>query len=187
MSLVISDRVKETSITTGTGAVSLGGNFGAFQSFGSSVGDGNQTYYGIENESRWEVGLGTYSASGNTLSRDTVFDSSLGLGSAIDLNGVSIIFCTYPASKSVYLNTDGDLDLNNASDVVFQPLSSLNNISISGNLNLTPYNKQITTFKLSEAGNIFHSYVDGVYDRTVSLHNDGTISPTWKLGLKKYS
>jgi hypothetical protein len=260
MSLVISDRVKETSITTGTGTVSLGGTFGAFQSFGSSVGDGNQTYYGIENESRWEVGLGTYSASGNTLSRDTVFGSSLGAGSGINLNGVSIVFCTYPASKAVFLNADGALDVpaksiiqlgsgnvivsndmyitgnttisgifNASGDVVFNKDLSLagdmsiagnigvsgtaeinnsatfnsdvtihetasvnnldinggiNNVQISGNLNLTPYNKKVTTFKLSEPGNIFHAYVDSVYDRTVSLHNDGEISPTWKLGLK---
>jgi hypothetical protein len=159
MSLVLSDRVKETSITTGTGAVSLGGTFGAFQSFGSSVGDGNQTYYGIENESRWEVGLGTYTASEDTLSRDTVLDGSDGPGSPVDLNGVSIVFCTYPASKAVYLDPSDDLDLN---------------------LNLT----QLTTFKLSEAGNAFHSYVDDAYDRTVSLYNDGTTSPMWKLGLK---
>ena len=158
MSLVISDRVKETSITTGTGTVSLGGSFGAFQSFGSSVGDGNQTYYGIENESRWEVGVGTYTASENTLSRDTVLDGSDGPGSPVDLYGVSIVFCTYPAKKAVYLD--------------------------AGNLNLTPHDKQLTTFKLSDAGSVFHAYVDGVYDRTVSLHNNGTISPTWKLGLK---
>jgi len=166
MSLVISDRVKETTITTGTGTVSLGGTFGAFQSFGSSVGDGNQTYYGIENESRWEVGLGTYTASENTLSRDTVLDGSDGPGSPVDLYGVSIVFCTYPAKKAVYLDASNDVEL-------------------SGNLNLTPYNKQVTTFKLSEAGNIFNAYVDdSVYDRTVSLHNNGTVSPTWKLGLR---
>jgi len=165
MSLVLSDRVKETSITTGTGAVSLGGTFGAFQSFGSSVGDGNQTYYGIENESRWEVGVGTYTASENTLSRDTVLDSSLGPGSGVNLNGVSIVFCTYPASKAVYLNTANDVEL-------------------SGNLNLTSYDNQLTTFKLSDAGNVFHTYVDSVYNRTISLHNNGTVSPTWKLGLK---
>ena len=184
MSLVLSDRVKETTITTGTGTVSLGGTFGAFQSFGSSVGDGNQTYYGIENESRWEVGLGTYSASGDTLSRDTVFDSSVGPGSGVNLNGVSIVFCTYPGSKAVFLNSSGELDLTTVSGVFFNGTTSLNNIEISGNLTLTPYENQVTTFKLSEAGNIFHSYVDGVYDRTVSLHNDGEISPTWKLGLK---
>ena len=157
--------VKETTITTGTGTVSLDGTFGAFQSFGSSVGDGNQTYYGIENESRWEVGVGTYTASENTLSRDTVLDGSDGPGSPVDLYGVSIVFCTYPAKKAVYLDASSDVEL-------------------SGNLNLTPHDKQLTTFKLSDAGSVFHAYVDGVYDRTVSLHNDGTISPTWKLGLK---
>lgn len=165
MSLVISDRVKETTITTGTGTVSLGGTFGAFESFGSSVGDGNQTYYGIENESRWEVGVGTYTASENTLSRDTVLDSSLGPGSGVNLNGVSTVFCTYPASKAVYLDTSGDVEL-------------------SGNLNLTPSDNQLTTFKLSNAGNVFHAYVDGTNDRTVGLYNNGASAPKWRLGVK---
>lgn len=161
MSFVLSDRVKETSITTGTGTVSLGGTFGAFQSFGSSVGDGNQTYYGIENESRWEVGVGTYTASENTLSRDTVLDSSLGPGSGVNLNGVSIVFCTYPASRAVYLNPDGESERSTV-QILNEPI----------------------LFKLPSANNIFNAYVDNVYDRTVSLYHDGATSSEWKLGLK---
>ena len=76
MALVISDRVKETSITSGTGSVTLAGAFGGFQSFLAAVGNGNQTYYTIENDTRWEVGIGTYTTDGNTLSRDTVISSS---------------------------------------------------------------------------------------------------------------
>ena len=67
MALVVSDRVKETSITSGTGSVTLAGAFGGFQSFSSAIGDGNKTYYTIENDTRWEVGIGTYTSSSNSL------------------------------------------------------------------------------------------------------------------------
>ena len=99
--LKLADRVKETSITTGNSLkIVLQGAFGAFQTFASTIGDGNSTYYTIENNNNFEVGLGTYSASDNTLSRDLVF-SSTNNNQRISLDGVSIVFCCYPASKAV--------------------------------------------------------------------------------------
>ena len=73
MALVLPDRVKETATTAGTGTFTLAGAVAKFQSF-SAVGDGNTTYYCIqhETENEFEVGLGTYTASGTTLSRDTI-------------------------------------------------------------------------------------------------------------------
>ena len=100
MAFILADRVKETTTTSGTGSVTLGNGFGAFQTFADGVGDGNQTYYAIENDVRWEVGIGTYTNSSKTLSRDTVLRSSSG-GSKITLEGVSIVFATYPADKAV--------------------------------------------------------------------------------------
>jgi len=101
MALVVKDRTKETTSTTGTGTLTLAGAVVKFQSF-SVVGDGNTTYYAIEsgNGTDWEVGVGTYTASGTTLSRDTILESSNG-GAAISLIGVSTVFCTYPAERSV--------------------------------------------------------------------------------------
>lgn len=101
MALVVKDRVKEVTTTTGTGTLTLAGAVTKFQSF-SVVGDGNTTYYAIEsgNGSDWEVGVGTYTASGTTLSRDTILESS-NAGSAINLSGTSTVFCTYPAERSV--------------------------------------------------------------------------------------
>ena len=101
MALVVKDRVKETTSTTGTGTLTLAGAVAKFQSF-SVVGDGNTTYYAIEsgNGTDWEVGVGTYTASGTTLSRDTILESSNG-GTAISLTGTSTVFCTYPAERSV--------------------------------------------------------------------------------------
>ena len=71
MALVVKDRVKETSTTTGTGTLTLAGAVDGFQSF-SVVGDGNTTYYAIISGNDFEVGLGTYTSSGTTLSRATI-------------------------------------------------------------------------------------------------------------------
>jgi hypothetical protein len=77
MGLVLRDRTKETTTTTGTVAVTLAGAAGAnFQTFLAAVGDGNRCYYAIVSATQWEVGIGTYTAAGNTLSRDTVLASS---------------------------------------------------------------------------------------------------------------
>lgn len=102
MALVLKDRVKETTTTTGTGTLTLAGAVSGFQSF-SVVGDGNTTYYAVVNAdgSEWEVGLGTYTASGTTLSRDTVLEST-NSGSAVNFSaGTKDVFVTYPAEQAV--------------------------------------------------------------------------------------
>jgi len=99
MALVFKDRVKETTTTTGSGTVTLAGASAGFQSFGV-IGDANTTYYTLVSGSEWEVGIGTYTSSGTTLSRDTVLESS-NAGSKITLAGTSDVFCTYPAEKAV--------------------------------------------------------------------------------------
>ena len=100
MALVVKDRVQETSTTTGTGTFTLAGAVSGFQSF-SAIGDGNTTYYAIVGGTQWEVGLGTYTSSGTTLSRDTVLASST--GSKIDFAaGTKNVFVTYPAAEAVY-------------------------------------------------------------------------------------
>ena len=104
MALVVKDRVKETTTTTGTGTVTLAGAETGFQSF-SVIGDGNTTYYAIEDGTDWEVGLGTYTASGTTLSRDTILDSS-NSGSLVDWGaGTKNVFVTYPAEFSTVNGT----------------------------------------------------------------------------------
>lgn len=102
MALVLADRVKETTATTGTGTVTLAGATSGFQSF-SAVGDGNSTYYTIagQSNSEWEIGIGTYTASGTTLSRTTVLSSS-NSGSLVSFSaGTKDVFVTYPASLAV--------------------------------------------------------------------------------------
>jgi hypothetical protein len=106
MALVVFDRVQETTATTGTGTITLGGAVTGYQSF-AVVGDGNTTFYCITNGAQWEVGIGTYTSSGTTLSRDTILSNSNSNASPITLSGSSVVFVTYPAEKSVNL-TAGD-------------------------------------------------------------------------------
>ena len=104
MALVVKDRVRETTTTTGTGTITLGGAATGFQSF-SVIGDSNTTFYTIQlsNTNEWEVGIGTYTSSGTTLSRDTILESSNG-GSAVNFSaGTKDVFVTYPAEKAIYL------------------------------------------------------------------------------------
>ena len=105
MALVVRDRVKTTTTTTGTGTLTLGSPALGFQGF-SVIGDGNTTYYTITDTitGDWEVGLGTYTSSGTTLSRDTVLDSS-NSGSLVSfVAGSKDVFVVYPAEKAVYLD-----------------------------------------------------------------------------------
>jgi hypothetical protein len=108
MALVVFDRVQETTVTTGTGTITLGGAVSGYQSF-AVIGNGNTTFYCIVNGSDWEVGIGTYTASGTTLARTTVLSNSLGNTSPISLTGSSNVFVTYPAGKSVNLNASGNV------------------------------------------------------------------------------
>ncbi|MCH2325455.1 MAG: hypothetical protein MK317_12335, partial [Pseudomonadales bacterium] len=93
------DRAKETTSTTGTGTITLGGAVAGFVAIGG-IGDGNSTYYTITEGNEFEVGIGTYTSSGNTLSRDQVFASS-NAGNKITLAGSATVFITYPADKTV--------------------------------------------------------------------------------------
>lgn len=99
MALVLADRVKETTATTGTGTITLAGAATGFQSF-AVVGNGNTAYYCIAGGSEWEVGIGTYTAAGTLLSRDTVLSSS-NAGALVSFSaGTKDVFVTYPASYS---------------------------------------------------------------------------------------
>jgi len=99
MALVVKDRVKETTTTTGTGTITLAGAVAGFQSF-SVIGNANTTFYTIASDTQWEVGIGTYTSSGTTLSRDTVLSSS-NSGSLVNFSaGTKDVFVTYPAGRT---------------------------------------------------------------------------------------
>jgi len=113
MALIVNDRVKETTTTTGTGAVTLGCAQTNFVTFSSVLSDADTTYYAIVDNDNldFEVGLGTYASTGNTLTRTTVFSSS-NAGALVNFGaGQKDVFMTYPAEKAVYFDASGDLEV----------------------------------------------------------------------------
>ena len=112
MALVINDRVKESSTTSGTGTLNLAGVVTGFVTFVAGIGNSNTTYYAIfeQGTANWEVGIGTVTdATPDTLSRDTVINNSAGNTSKITFAGGTLdVFGTMPASKTVYLDSTGN-------------------------------------------------------------------------------
>ncbi len=114
MALVLNDRVKETTTSTGTGTVNLAGAETGFETFVAGIGNTNTTYYAIVHQSadEFEVGLGTVSdASPDTLSRTTIISSSNSDSAVNFSSGTKDVFCTLPASKAVFLNSSADINL----------------------------------------------------------------------------
>ena len=107
MALVFADLVRETTSTTGTGTLTLTGAVANYQSF-AAIGNANTTYYRIISGADSEVGIGTYTVSGTTLSRDTVLYSSAGGTTKITVAGGATVICTYPAEKVVILDGSGN-------------------------------------------------------------------------------
>ena len=113
MALVINDRVKETTTTTGTGAVSLGGAVTGFETFAAGIGNSNTVYYCIahQDQAEFEVGLGTLDGDSSDLTRTTVISSS-NSDSAVDFSaGTKDVFCTVPASKMVFEDGSNDVTI----------------------------------------------------------------------------
>jgi len=135
MALVLKDRVKVLATTTGTGTFTLGAAVTGFQDF-SVIGNGNTTYYTIAAQATpdWEVGIGTYTASGTTLSRDTILSSSNG-GAAVDFPaGTKDVFVTYPAERAVYEDLAGAYPVQNT----FGTLNATNAVLTAGTISTAP-------------------------------------------------
>lgn len=124
MALVIRDRVKETTTTTGTGTYTLAGAVTGFETF-ASVGNTNTTYYACTDGTDFEVGIGTYASSGTTLARTTILQSS-NSDSAVNWGaGTKTIFCTLPAEKMSFLDASGNLVAANGSALTALNASNL--------------------------------------------------------------
>ena len=148
MALVINDRVKETSTTTGTGTFSLDGAATGFETFVSGVGTGNTTYYSIvlDGTAEFEVGVGTVTdATPDTLSRDTIISSSNSDSAVNFSSGSKTVFCTLPASRAMspsmtatgYVVTHAttlDEDQTLASGVLAGPVTITGTQTITGTL-----------------------------------------------------
>lgn len=176
MALVLADRVQETAAAPGTGTVTLLGAALGFQTF-AVIGNGNTTFYTIADQggNNWEVGIGTYTASGTTLSRDTVLANSLGTTAKIDFTtGIQTVFVTYPSEKSVNLDAAGNVSpLGNVASGTWQATAVTTSYGGTGLTSYTagdlPYYASGTT--LSKLGIGTNGYI---------LTSNGT-APTWAV------
>jgi hypothetical protein len=160
MALVLKDRVQETTTTTGTGTLTLSGVVDGFQSF-SVIGDGNTTFYSIVFGASFEIGIGTYTSSGTTLSRDTILSSS-NSNNAVNFGaGTKNVFVTYPASKSVNLNSSNNLDLTGVSIIS----------SSNGNITLTPNGTGVVVLD-----GLSYPTADGTINQILKTNGSGVLS-----------
>ena len=127
MALVLLDRAKETTTVVGTGTATLLGAVTSYQSL-AGVGNGNTTYYCIVDQvgANWEVGIGTYTASGTTLARTTVLASSNAGALVVFTTGVKDVFVTYPSEKGVWYDASGN--------VLFTGTTTAANLAYTGTL-----------------------------------------------------
>lgn len=171
MALVVKDRVKESTTTSGTGTLTLAGAVTGFQSFATALSDGDTTYYAIAESSTgaWEVGLGTFTASGTTLARTTVLDSS-NSGSAVNLSGAGAdVFITQPADKAAYFDGSGDLVLNQDPTAALQAATKqyVDTIAAAG----IHYHSPV---RVESPSNLTAAYDNGTSGVGATLTNSGT-------------
>ena len=183
MALVLADRVLETTTTTGSGTISLAGASVGYQSFSTGVGNGNTTYYAItlDGGSEWEVGVGTYTSVGDTLSRDIVLSSSAGGAKVTFSAGVKKVFVTYPAEKSVNFDVSGNISLSSVviSGVAYPSVSSdaanklyVDTLAAEGISYHTPVKYEVP----NTTGNLTATYNNGTAGVSATLTNAGTLA-----------
>ncbi len=135
MAIVVKDRVKVTTTTTGTSDFTLGGAATGFQTF-AIIGNGNETYYAAVDAitGDWEVGIGTYTTAGPTLTRTTILESSAAGAKVSFSAGSKDVFVTYPAERAVYLDTAGSYPVQST----FNALSAATATLTAGTVATTP-------------------------------------------------
>ena len=179
MALVVNDRVKETTTTTGTGTVTLGGAVSGFDTFAAGIGNSNTTYYCIQLGAEFEVGLGTLAGDSSTLARTTVISSSNSDNAVNFSAGAKNVFCTLPASKATVLDASGNLAL--AGNIDVDGTSNLDVVDIDGAVDmastlqvdgvLTTTATQVATGGITSGSNIVSD--------TDSTDDLGTTSVRW--------
>ena len=170
MAFKTDDRVKETSTTTGTGSFTLAGAVSGFITFNAGIGNSNSTYYtivGEDNPDEWEIGIGTYTHSGTSLSRDTVIGSSNGGSKTSFTAGTTIVFVSLPSEKALMKDDSGN--------VVFGDNSS--NVAFSGDVSVGALFKLPT----NTANKIL--VADGTSFEEVDMSGDATIASGGALTL----
>ena len=181
MALIIKDRVKETTTTTGTGTVTLAGASTGFRSF-ADIGTGNTTYYTIVGGSEWEVGIGTYTASGTTLSRDTVLSNSLGTTAKIAFSaGSKDVFVTYPSGKAI-LGTNSSVTSTGTGDVVLSDAPSLTGaVTIGGTTDTATLTLGRST--AAQTVNIATGTTAAATTKAINIGNAGNATSTTNIAI----
>jgi hypothetical protein len=169
MALILKDRVKESSSSSGTGNITLGGAFPGYQTFNAAIASGSTVYYTIHNlaagfDTEWEVGVGTFTSPA-TLARNTVLSSST--GSAVNFtagtNGLEV-FITQPAEQALYTNqATGIVESsgNGSNTIAFTNINASNVVMVSGTISTNAANATDITNK---------TYVDGLFSTGISYH-----------------
>ena len=147
MALILADRVQESTATSGTGTLTLGGASAQYQSFGAGIGNGNLCYYTIlsGNGTDWENGLGLIGGGGTTLARTLIASST---GSLLNLTGTGTVFCCAPAAMLPPVMVHNTV-------AGIPPLSSFTQINISGNISAVENPGRAITIRAN--GNSFNN------------------------------
>ena len=192
MAIVVKDRVKVTTTTTGTSDFTLGAAAFGFQNF-SVIGNGNETYYAAVDPitGDFEVGIGTYTTAGPTLTRTTILESSAAGAKVSFSAGTKDVFVTYPAERSVYLDTAGSYPVQNT----FNTLNATTATLTGGTVATTPsvgtdianktyvdtvaaagihYHTPVFVESPDTAGNLNATYNNGTSGVGATLTNAGT-------------
>lgn len=170
MALILKDRVKESSSSSGTGNITLGGAFPGYQTFNTAIASGSTVYYTIHNltagyDTEWEVGVGTFTSPA-TLARNTVLSSSTGslINFTAGTEGLEV-FITQPAEEAVYVNqATGKVEAlgNGTTTIGFTNINASNVVMVSGTISTNAANATDITNK---------TYVDGLFSTGVSYHD----------------
>ena len=174
MALILKDRVKETSSSSGTGNITLGGAFPGYQTFNAAIASGSTVYYTIHNltagvDNEWEVGLGTFTSPA-TLARTTVLSSST--GSAVNFTAGASgleVFITQPAEEAVYLNNaTGKVEIggNGTNVVTFTEINTTN--LTASTVTLTAGTISTNAANATDITN--KQYVDGLVESGIHFH-----------------
>ena len=177
MALILKDRVKETSSSSGTGSITLGGAFPGYQTFDAAIATGSTVYYTIHNltagdDDEWEVGLGTFTSPA-TLARTTVLSSSAGGTTKVNFTAGASgleVFITQPAEEAVYLNqATGLVEIggNGTNTVSF---TNINTTNLTANT-VTVTAGTISTNAANATDITNKTYVDGLFSTGISYHD----------------
>lgn len=186
MALVLKDRVRAQSIVVGTGDITFSSTVVGYQDF-SVIGNGNTTYYTITDGTQWEVGIGTYTTSTNTLSRDTVISSSNSGNKVVFTAGAKDVFVTYPAEKSVNGDATGSVGIGTPTPTAKLDVAGTAKLGASGTDTITLTGEVSANASTGLSGQLLASRGTGLSPQWVTPGSGSvsaiTVSPIPSYGL----